>query len=306
MVEPSHSSEEKRVTLNPMEPPVVSVTGDEQQALLSLLSTTTSSSSTQIKSFNGEVEPKAYISRDIFTLPSSLRIQKGVSTENVSASVGIASLSSERQGCDSKEVAGWYSSNQAPLTSHNSHENGKWSHFESSSQVPLNAFSASSRIPLNEEHYYEKSNPLLSTNNELSTIWKRGRKQKYAHLSADERKAIRAAQNREATRRSRERSRVRYEMMVEELNRLRKENAELWRTREVIIALLKQHNINIPDSVIEVVRTSGNLTSTKDFGDVSSCNEYYKSSFSPGASYPFSDLPFQEIPSRSTVLQPHM
>ncbi|GJD06737.1 hypothetical protein Gasu2_11360 [Galdieria sulphuraria] len=260
MVEPSHSSEEKRVTLNPMEPPVVSVTGDEQQALLSLLSTTTSSSSTQIKSFNGEVEPKAYISRDIFTLPSSLRIQRV----------------SERQGCDSKEVAGWYSSNQAPLTSYNSHENGKWSHFESSSQVPLNAFSASSRIPLNEEHYYEKSNPLLSTNNELSTIWKRGRKQKYAHLSADERKAIRAAQNREATRRSRERSRVRYEMMVEELNRLRKENAELWRTREVIIALLKQHNINIPDSVIEVVRTSGNLTSTKDFDDVSSCNEYYK------------------------------
>ncbi|GJQ12058.1 hypothetical protein GpartN1_g5526.t1 [Galdieria partita] len=303
MVEPIYSSEERQVAPNPMEPPVVSVTGDEQQALLSLLSTTTAISDSQIRGSNNETQPKTYISRDVFSVPSSLHTHN-VSSEAVSGSTGIASLGSDRLVYDTKESTGWYSSNHVPLTTINGHENGKISHFESSSQVPTHVMSAPARIPLNEEPYYRKIDPLLSTSSEFSTVWKRGRKQKYAHLSADERKAIRAAQNREATRRSRERSRVRYEMMVEELNRLRKENAELWRTREIIIALLKQHKINIPDSLIKVVRTNSNLTSTEDFDDISSCGDFCKTSL--GGSYSFDELPCREIPSRATVLQPHM
>lgn len=302
MGEHSYSIEEKHLGPNPIEPPVVSVTADEQQTLLCLLNTASSTNSWQVRSPNSETQPKIFTSHDIPTLNSALPSRGVLSSEPIPVSTRIGSMDSDglKDLC-SKEFSGWYSSsNQNLMVS--KEENGKVSLFELPSEFPRKVMSAPTCIPSSKEQYLRKEDPFQTTGSELSTIWRRGRKQKYAHLSADERKAIRAAQNREATRRSRERSRVRYEMMVEELSRLRKENAELWRTREIMIGLLKQHNLNIPSAVIEMHPSRSNMTVTKDLEDTSPCSDYNYGSFS----YPFDDLPSRDVPVRSTVLQPHM
>jgi hypothetical protein len=302
MSQQSYSSERKHFAADLLEPSAVSLTADEQRSLLNFPTRTSPMSSSQTESPNNETTTKVCFSKGTFSLPTHLENDKTTASESMLASrektPGVVyNHSSER--------AEIYSSHHIPVTVTSNIDNRKAALFESSFHIPMSSPTEPTLNALNRERHYRTVDPQLTTSNELSNIWKRGRKQKYAHLSAEERKAIRAAQNREATRRSRERSRVRYEMMVEELGRLRKENAELWRSREIILGLLKQHNISIPKSAMELIPTSSTLDLAKEL-EVSPCSEYGRDSYSSAGSYPLSDLPSWDISSRTTALLPHM
>lgn len=69
---------------------------------------------------------------------------------------------------------------------------------------------------------------------------KRGRRKKRPELSDEQRKALRALQNRAATRRSRERSRLRAEQLKNQLQRSLQQNHQLQRERDTLLYCIKR------------------------------------------------------------------